>query len=345
MYLLMIFRKTYGLVTFISRYLKKRNQKSGLPPGSLVHVGKKRSDSVQITLFNYDKDFFEEKKIDQIENCLKYRDSETITWINIDSVSNPQLIEKIGNYFQIHPLVLEDVMNTGQRPKMEVFDNYLYFVFKMLHFDNKTKEIQTEQISIILTKTLVISFQECPGDIFNNIRDRIRNNRGYIRKMGADYLAYTLFDAIVDHYFIIMESLGEIIEETEEMIVDKPIPTTLKYIHQLKGEIIYLRKSIWPMRELVNGLFREDTELISNGTIIYFKDVYDHIIQVIDTIESYRDVISGMFDIYMSSVSNKTNEVMKVLTIFASIFIPLTFVAGIYGMNFNSSIEPVRELT
>ena len=231
-------------------------------------------------------------------------------------------------------------MNTGQRSKIESFDEYIYLVLKMLYPDPVSKEIQAEQISIILTSNTVISFQERPGDIFELIRERIRSGKGRIRKMGSDYLCYSLMDAIIDHYFFIIESIGEIIEDTEETLIDDPTPETLQRIHRLKADMIFLRKSVWPNRELINSLIRDEHPLITNVTIIFLKDVYDHTIQVMDAIESFRDVLSGMIDIYMSSVSNKMNEVMKVLTIFASIFIPLTFIAGIYGMNFNPSMSP-----
>ena len=306
----------------------------------MVHVGKKTTEPIRITIFDYDELHLEEKEVEHLEDCFSYRDSDTITWINIDGVYDANVIERIGSHFSIHPLVLEDIMNTGQRPKIESFDNYIYLILKMLYHDETNSEIQTEQVSIILSKNIVISFQEKPGDIFNNVRERIRNGKGRIRKMGADYLSYALIDAIIDHYFIIMESIGEVIEETEELLIDHPTPETLQQIHNLKADMIFLRKSVWPLRELINGLIREETPLITNETVIYFRDVYDHTIQVMDTIESYRDIISGMLDIYMSSVSNKMNEVMKVLTIFASIFIPLTFIAGIYGMNFNPSVSP-----
>lgn len=305
-----------------------------------MHIGKKRTTPIQIHLFDYDIEHFEEKEIKDIKECFSYRDTETVTWINIDGVDDAELIEKIGNHFKIHPLVLEDIMNTGHRPKMESFDNYEYLVLKMLYHDEKTKEIQAEQVSIILTKNTVISFQERPGDIFDNIRERLRSGKGRIRKNCSDYLSYSLIDAIIDHYFVILESIGEIIEEMEGKLIENPSPETLQQIHRLKADMIFLRKSVWPLREVINSLIREESSLITESTILYFRDVYDHTIQVIDTIESYRDMVSGMLDIYMSSVSNKMNEVMKVLTIFASIFIPLTFIAGIYGMNFNPEVSP-----
>lgn len=325
---------------YISRFVKKRNKTLGLPPGSLVHVGKERYEPIRLTVFTYDQHQFKEHSIQDIDEYTSSQNSHLVTWINVDGVHDATLIEKIGSQFGIHPLILEDIMNTGQRPKIESFDKYLYFTLKMLYRDKKNAEIQAEQISIILLENIVISFQEKPGDIFDPIRDRIRSGKGRIRKMNADYLSYILIDAIIDHYFIILETIGEIIEETEDLLIEQPTPKTLQHIYQLKADMIFLRKSIWPTRELISGLIKEETPLISKDTDVYLKDVYDHTIQVMDTIESYRDMISGMVDIYMSSVSNKMNEVMKVLTIFASIFIPLTFIAGIYGMNFNTNVSP-----
>jgi magnesium transporter len=231
-------------------------------------------------------------------------------------------------------LVLEDILDTTQRPKMEDFESYIYFALKMLYQPEKNSEIIVEQISLILGNNFVISFQESEGDVFNPIRDRIRSNKGRIRKMGSDYLAYALIDAIVDNYFVILEKIGDKIESIENKLIEDPSPENLQTIHYLKREMIFLRKSVWPLREVISVMQRSETELICKSTEIFLRDVYDHTIQVIDTIETYRDMISGMLDIYMSSVSNKMNEVMKVLTIFAAIFIPLTFIAGIYGMNF-----------
>jgi magnesium transporter len=322
--------------------LKKRNHTLGLPPGSLIHVGKKTTAPIKITVIDYDESLVEEKEIDHIQDCFSYQDTNTITWINIDGVHDAKIIEQIGSNFKIHPLVLEDIMNTGHRPKIESFDNYVHLILKMLYLDENTKQIQAEQISIIITKKMVLSFQERTGDVFNNIRERIRNGKGRIRKMGADYLAYTLIDAIIDHYFVIIESIGERIESMEDELVENPEPKTLQSIHRLKAEMIFLRKSVWPLREVISTLLRDKIPLITDATEIYLRDLYDHTIQVIDTIETYRDMISSMLEIYMSSVSNKMNEVMKVLTIFASIFIPLTFIAGVYGMNFNPDVSPLN---
>jgi len=257
-----------------------------------------------------------------------------VTWINVDGIHQVEILERLGEYFGLHPLVVEDILNTDQRPKVEDFGDYIFIVLKMFYYDDSADEIVTEQISLTLGPTLVISFQEREGDVFNPIRERIRSEKGRIRKMGADYLAYVLVDSIVDSYFIILEKLGEKIEDLEEELVTDPRPETLQTIHNLKREMIFLRKSVWPLREVVSGLERGESPLIQESTGIYLRDVYDHTIQVIDTVETIRDMLSGMLDIYLSSVSNRMNEVMKVLTIIATIFIPLTLIAGIYGMNF-----------
>ena len=234
----------------------------------------------------------------------------------------------------MHPLVLEDIANTGQRPKMEDFDDYLFVVLRMLRLDEKDDETKTEQISIILGPDFVISFQERQGDVFDIIRERLRSKKGKIRKMGADYLAYSLIDAIIDNYFVILEKRGEIIEDMEDKIITNPRSETLQALHDLKREMIFLRKSVWPLREVINRLERSESPLINKSTFVYLRDVYDHTIQVMDSVDTFRDMLSGMLDIYLSSVSNRMNEVMKVLTIIATIFIPLTLVVGIYGMNF-----------
>lgn len=317
----------------MSRLIKKRLRKAGLPPGTLVHIGKKKTDKVRITIIDYDGEKFQEKEAKRIKECFPFKDKPTVTWINLYGIHQLEIIEKLGEHFKFHPLLLEDIVNAEQRPKMEDFEDYIFVVLKMLHYDKKN-EIMAEQISLILGFNFVISFQEIEGDVFDPIRERIRNGKGRIRRMGADYLAYALVDAIVDNYFIILEKLGEKIELLEEGLVTNPTPETLHAIHNLKREMIFMRKSIWPLREVVSGLERGESALIRESTRVYLRDVYDHTIHVIDTIEGFRDMLSGMLDIYLSSISNKMNEVMKVLTIIATIFIPLTFIAGIYGMNF-----------
>ncbi len=319
----------------MSRLIKRISRTAGLIPGTLVHVGEKKAERIKITIIDYDEKEFQEKEIKTIEECFPFRDTSTVTWINIDGIHDLEIIEKIGSHFGVHSLILEDIVNTSQRPKLEDFEDYIFIVLKMLYFDEEKREINAEQVSLIIGSNFVISLQEKEGDVFNPIRERIRNDKGRIRKTEADYLAYSLLDAIVDNYFSILEKSGEKIESMEEELVLNPTPQTMRIIHQLKRDIIFLRKSVWPLREVVNILERSESKLIKKATLIFLRDVYDHTIQVIDTIETYRDMVSGMLDIYLSSVSNRMNEVMKVLTIIATIFIPLTFIAGIYGMNFN----------
>jgi len=318
----------------VPKLIIKRSKKIGLPPGTPIHVGEKKIDRVRIKIIDYDEAQFQEKEAKTVEECFPFKDKPTVTWINIDGIHQVDIIEKIGTHFNIHPLVLEDIVNTGQRPKMEDFVNYIFVILKMLYYDEKINETKTEQISLILGSNFVISFQENEGDVFDPIRERIRSDRGRIRKMGADYLAYALIDTIVDNYFIILEKLGEKIEDIEDELVTNPALETLQTIHSLKREMIFLRKSVWPLREVISRLERWESPLIDKSLNIYLRDVYDHTIQVIDSIETFRDMLSGLLDIYLSSVSNRMNEIMKVLTIIATIAIPLTVITGIYGMNF-----------
>ncbi len=315
-------------------FVKKRSHKLGLPPGTPVYVGKEKVEKVKISILDYDAEQFQETETEACEECFPYKEKPTVTWINIDGIHQLEMIEKIGEHFDLHPLVLEDIMNTEQRPKMEEYGGYIYIVLRMILYNREKGEIIQEQVSLVLGSNYVISFQERQGDVFNSIRERIRENKGRIRKMGADYLAYALMDAVVDHYFVILEKLGEMIEDIEEKVVSEPEPETIQEIHKLKREMILLRKSVWPLRELISGLERSESSLIKKTTAVFLRDVYDHTIQIIDTVETFRDMLSGMHDTYLSSISNRMNGVMKVLTIIATIFIPLTFIAGIYGMNF-----------
>lgn len=317
------------------KLFKKRLKKAGLPPGTLVYTGEKRDKEVKIDIFNYNEASLDEKIVKSIEDCLLYRDKPGITWINIDGILKNEDLEKLGKGFNIHPLALEDILSIDQRPKEEDFDNNIYIVLKMLSYNTSTNEIVSEQVSIILGTNFLISFQEgIEGDVFNPVREKIRAGKGKTRKSGTDYLAYSLIDTIVDNYFIILEKVGEKIEIVEEAILKKSSESNVQDIHKLKREMIFLHKSVWPLREVIGGLLREDSELIKDSTKIYLRDVYDHTIQVMDTVETYRDILSGMLDIYLSSVSYKLNEIMRVLTIVSTIFTPPIFVAGIYGMNF-----------
>ncbi|OGW38280.1 MAG: magnesium and cobalt transport protein CorA [Nitrospirae bacterium RBG_13_39_12] len=322
------------------RQIKGRSKKSGLPPGTPVHVGDRKTEIIKISLIDYDKESFEMRVTQTVEECFAYKGKPTVTWINVDGLHEVSSVEQLGNCFGLHPLTIEDILNTEQRPKLDVFDTYIFIVVKMHTWNEKTKEITGEQMSLILGDNFVITFQEKEGDIFDEVRNRIKNNKGRIRKSGADYLAYSLMDALVDNYFRVLESIGEDIEEMDEELIKNPTPRTLHKIHFLKREMIFLRKTVWPIREVISRLVREETGLIKDSTKIYLRDIYDHIIQIIDTVETYRDVISGMLDVYLSSISNRMNAVMKVLTIFAAIFIPLTFIVGLYGMNFNTEKSP-----
>jgi magnesium transporter len=318
----------------VSRFVKKRSRKAGLPPGTLVHVGEKKVEKVRIRLIDYDEQHLQEREIENIEECFPFKDKPTVSWINIDGLHDLEAIEKIGTCFSIHPLILEDIVNTGQRPKAEDFQDYIYVVLKMLSYDEQQGHIKAEQVSLALGPNFLISFQEREGDVFSGVRERLRKGKGRIRKGGSDYLVYALLDAIVDQYFIILETFGDKIESIEEALIGNFTQQTLEAIHNMKREMIFFRKQVWPLREVVGGLARGEMSFISEATHVYLRDVYDHAIQVIDTIESLRDVLSGLLDIYLSTLSNKMNEVMKVLTIIATIFIPLSFIASVYGMNF-----------
>ena len=323
----------------MTKFIKKRSRKSGLPPGTLVHIGEKKTEETKIAVIDYNEAGFQEEHFTSIEACFVFKDKLSVTWINIEGLHNTENIQKLGDCYGFHPLVLEDILNTDQRPKMEDFGEYVYVVLKMLH-NGKNPQTVTEQISLILGSSFVISFQEgIEGDVFNAIRERIRTGKGRIRSMGADYLAYSLIDAIVDNYFVVIENMGERIEDLEDELIRNPVAETLKEIHTLKREMIFLRKAVWPLREVVSSMGRGESPLIKDSTRIYLRDVYDHTIQVIDAIETSRDMLSGMLDIYLSSMSHKMNEIMKFLTIIGTIFIPLTFIVGVYGMNFEHMPE------
>jgi len=314
--------------------IKKTSKKAGLPPGTLVHVGEKKTDYIRIRVMDYSEKHLEEKQLEKIEECFPYRDNSNVTWINVDGLHEIDIIQKIGDHAGLHPLVVEDIVHTEQRPKIDDYDEYIFVIAKMLFFDEEEDQIKIEQFSLVLGTNFVISFQEIFGDVFNPVRERIRKGKGRIRFMGADYLMYALLDAIVDNYFIVLERIAERIEELEEDLISDPGPEVLQTIHNFKRELIFLRKSVWPLRDVCSSLARAESSLVREKTTIFLRDLNDHTIQVIDTTETLRDIISGMLDVYLSSVSNRMNEVMKLLTIIATIFIPLTFIAGIYGMNF-----------
>lgn len=318
----------------MARYVKKAVKRVGESPGTLVYNGEHKTEKVDLTLIEYSKEFYQKINLRKIEDCFDRKNKESIKWVNIEGLHDVSIIEKIGKEFKLHPLMLEDILNVSGRPKTDDYEDYILVTLKMLYYNNDKKEIVTEQVSFVLINNYIFSFQEFEGDVFNQVRERIEAAKGNIRKQGADYLLYALIDAIVDSYFFILEQIGDISEDIEHKLMEEPGKEVLQSIYSLKREMIYLSSSIWPLREVVGNLTRTDSTLIKENTSLYLRDVYDHIVQVIDIIESYRDIMTGMLDTYLSSISNKTNDVMKILTIFSAIFIPLTFLAGIYGMNF-----------
>ena len=316
-------------------FLKKKiSKRAGLPPGTLIHVGEQKLENVRLSLIDYNEEKIEERELNSIDECLPYMTNSRLTWVNVDGLHDIDIINRIGEYFNLHSLVLEDILNTEQRPKLDDMDEYLFVVAKMIYYNPDDDEIKFEQISLVLLENFVLSFQENIGDVFEPVRDRLRKGKGRIRKMGADYLMYTLLDALVDSYYNVLEKIGDKVENLEDDLVESPEPDTLHLIHTLKRELVFLRRSVWPIREIISGLERGESKLISENSVIFYRDVYDHAIQVIDTIETCRDIVAGMMDLFLSSVSNRMNEVMKMLTVIATVFIPLTFIVGVYGMNF-----------
>lgn len=373
----------------------------GTPPGTLIHLGEKRVERSSLSLFQYDEKALAERQNATFEECRQAAaDPAKVTWINMIGLHDVEQLQQIGDAFRIHPLVLEDILNTAQRPRVEDYGEYLYVAAKMIYrgggaggaasagggrrasggngngngggdndpgsnrgnvstgrgnsgsdagsstnkdggagVEGEMHEIVSEQVTLILGRNFVLSFQEIEGDVFDPIRERLRAGKGRLRKMGADYLAYGLLDSIVDNYFVILEDMGEEIESLQELVLSRPTPEVLGAIHGAKSEMILLRKAIWPVRELVGGLQKSESPLIANSTDMYLRDLYEHSIQVIDMIETQRDTLSSSLDIYLSSVSNRMNEIMRVLTVIATLFIPLTFLVGIYGMNLKNMPE------
>lgn len=305
----------------------------GTPPGTITYTGENIGDRIKISLIEYNETDYIEHDFYDLSECISGLRPNMVKWINVEGVHKPELLEKIGKIYNIHPLTLEDIAHVDQRPKFEDYDNYVVAIMKMISFNEK---VSAEQLSVVLLENMVISFQEPHGgDAFDIIRNRLRQAKGRIRKCGADYLAYALMDAVVDCYFHAIEKIGDIVEEIEEEIISNSDKESLLQLYGLKREMIYLRKQVWPMRDMISNMVRSETKLINPSTDIYLRDLQDHVTRIIDTVETYRDLLSGIMDIYLSTNANKMNEVMKVLTIMSSIFIPVTFIAGVYGMNFD----------
>lgn len=310
------------------------SKKAGLPPGTLVHVGDSPALAGRITLTSYSSDHCQEIPVHTLEDILTYRTAGNTLWVQCEGLDIVELVEAIGRDLQVHPLVLEDILNTHQRPKFEEYDNCLFFVVKTLRCNRELK-VDHEQISILLFPQMVITFREQADELFVGLKQRLKTPRGRIRSLGADYLTYAILDLVVDHYFVLADTLEEAIENIELELMAKPQGHLFTTIQVLKRELVFVRKAITPIREVLLAVQRCENPLLQDRTQPYFRDVFDHTLRVIDIMDSYRDLINGMLEIYLSNVSNRMNEIIKVLTVFATIFIPLTFLVGVYGMNFD----------
>jgi magnesium transporter len=320
-------------------YLRRKSEKAGLPPGTLVHIGEERPEAVQLHLMDYDGEGLRERRLAAIEEAFVSRLAAGVTWIDIDGLQEVEVVRKLGEEFGIHPLVQEDILNATQRPKVEDHGSYLFIVARMIYGDGE-RRIETEQLSLVVGPNYVISFQEKAGrDIFESVRERLRHNRGGIRQYGADHLAYALLDTTVDHYFVVLENLGDQVDQLEDQLLEKPEVEMLQAIQQVRREVLFLRQAAWPLREVVNQLYREASPLVAQETRLYLRDIYDHLVQMIDTVEISREIVVGLLDLHLFNLNNRMNEVMKILALFTSIFIPLTFIAGVYGMNFHHMPE------
>lgn len=320
--------------------IKKRSKKAGLAPGTLIHMGRPKAGGTRVDLVLYDETRLEKRSVTSLEECLIKKDVTAVSWVNVEGLSDLEVLRHFGSCYGIHPLVLEDILATDQRPKAADYGEYLYVVLKMIALDEEKGEIKSEQVSLVLGQNYLISFQEgLEGDVFEQVRTRLDNEKARLRSMGPDFLLHALLDVIVDHYFLVLEKLSDRIEDIEGELIDNPTTATVQAIYRLKRQMLFLHKAFWPLREVASSLQRRDSPLIRDTTVIYLRDLYDHTVQVLDTLETLREMLSGMLDIYLSSVSNRMNEVMKVLTIIATIFMPLSFIVGWYGMNFKHMPE------
>jgi magnesium transporter len=310
--------------------------KVGLAPGALIHLGERKTEQAEISLIEYGEAELTEHQFTSLAASQAYQPQLPVLWLNVHGLHEPEVMAEIGRRFKLHPLVLEDILNTDQRPKIDDYGDYLFMVARFFEIDSETHQVSSDQVSLILGSSFVLTFQERPSGRFDPVRERLRQNRGQIRKLGADYLAYSLLDAIVDRYFTILESIGERTEELEDMMLEHPQPGSLQAVHQLKRETLTLRRSIWPLREVINSLTRDDNRFFRPETRPYLRDIYDHTVHAIESLEANRDVIAGMLDIYLSAVSNRVNQEVRALTVVAIIFMPATLISGIFGMNFKT---------
>lgn len=324
-------RRSMGI---FGRVTHRERKPAGAPPGTVVHTGEQKTEHISMHYFDYDEHTLHEGKLATIAECFPFAATPTVTWIDVVGLHDVNQIEQIGKAFDLHPLMIEDIASPRQRPKIEEYEGSLFVVLKMLAFDPDTKTIEIDQMSLVIGKKHLLSFQEKPWDVLEPIRNRLRQAKGKIRGKGADYLAYAIIDSVVDGYFTILEQIGDEIEILEELVLSDATSAAMHRIHKLRREILVLRKAIWPLREVLGSMYRNETALIEEQTRVFLRDVHDHSVQIIDTIETFRDLLTGTMDLYISSVSNRLNEVMKVLTVISTIFIPLSFFVGVYGMNF-----------
>jgi magnesium transporter len=313
----------------------KRSKKIGLPAGSLVYIGEQKVEKVKISALYYDRDQLRVSEIYSLTDLTAIQKPSKSTWINITGLHEVETLRELGRLYEIDSLVMEDILNTDQRPKVEIHDSYLFIVLKTINYTAPQENLSIEQVSLILGKNFLLSFQESENTIFAPIYNRIKDATNRISKNGVDFIMYAMLDLIIDHYFLVMEKQSEKIQQLEDHVLSQSNQSVMHSIQKTKREMISLRQAVWPLREVLHNLLREDIRLIQKPIIPYLRDISDHVLQIIDTIELYRDLTSGILEVYLSSISNRLNEIMKVLTLIATIFIPLTFIAGIYGMNFD----------
>jgi magnesium transporter len=318
---------------------KLRYPPPGTAPTTLIVPPEYQGQQPVVSLIEYDAHSIEERKIETMDELLPCLENDKVSWINVDGLGDPEFFQRLGQQFRIHPLALEDIFNIGQRPKIDEYDRQLFIVLDMA-YENKQEEVVFEQVCIVLAENFVITIQEDPGDVFDPVRQRLRDGGGNARFMKADYLAYALIDAVIDQYFPIVESLGESMDDLQETLLDQPTRERLRDLHEFKRLIARIRRAMWPQREVLGRLMRDETGLVAGRTKPFFRDCYDHTVIMVDILESFREAARNIMDVYLSSINIRTNEIMRVLTVISSIFIPLTFIAGVYGMNFDPKLSP-----
>ena len=321
----------------------RRKKRPGTPPGVLVYEGEAPSAPASISLIDYDASRISECEVTDVSTCAAYRDPSTVTWINVEGIHEVDKVEELGGMFGMHPLTLEDVVSPRQRPKLEEYDTYIYVALQMMHYDHDSGTVQPEQVSIVFGDGFLISFQEGRvGDAFDPVRRRLRESRGHVRSLRADYLAYALIDVVVDYYLEILEGLGEHVEALEDLVTTRTDTSLLRDINALRRSMLVLRRAVWPLRDVIVALERTNHPFVSDAIDPYLRDVYDHTVRTVELIESSREILASLVDVHLSTVNNSMNEVMRVLTIIATFFLPLTFIVGIYGMNFNPAASPLN---